>query len=134
MNPAGVQRVEVRSLANAGIVQAYMVPSGVWITTDTRNPNGGVNNVLVLDLLTISVVNPGLKDVNIYSFGKELTIEAPESGQYEFSLINIHGQALITRKLSGSDRYVLPVNVPTGIYIVKLVGANGISTAKVYVR
>jgi hypothetical protein len=134
MNDAGVQRVEVRSLTDGSIVHSYNVPTGVWIVTDTRNPNGGLDNVLVLDLISIGVINPETNGVKIYAAGNELRIETDKSSEYSFSLINLQGQQVITRKLSGSNSYMIPLNVPTGIYLVRLSGAEGITTAKVFIR
>ncbi len=134
VNAAGVQRVEVRSLADGSIDHAYSVGSGVWIETDTRNPNGGVDGVLVLDLISINVNNPTMKDVKIYSTSGILNIETLKADRYEFTLINLQGQQVISRQLAGSNHYTVPVNVPSGIYLVKLAGAEGIITAKVFVR
>jgi hypothetical protein len=134
MNAAGVQRVEVRSLIDGSIAQTYTVGSGVWIDTDTRNPNGGLDGVLVLDLISINVDNPGMKDVKIYAASNALNIETPKADRYEFTLINLHGQQMISRQLAGSSHYTVPVNVPTGIYLVRLAGAEGVITAKVFIR
>ncbi|KAF0204040.1 MAG: peptidase domain-containing [Bacteroidetes bacterium] len=134
MNDAGVQRVEVRSLADGSIVNSYSVASGVWIVTDTRNPNGGLDNVLVLDLISIGVNNPESIGAKIYAAGNELRIETVKSSEYSFTLVNLQGQQVITRKLSGSNSYNIPLNVPTGIYLVRLSGAEGVTTAKVFIR
>jgi hypothetical protein len=134
MNDAGVQRVEVRSLADGSIVNSYSVASGVWILTDTRNPNGGLDNVLVLDLISIGVNNPETIGAKIYVAGNELRIETVKSSEYSFTLLNLQGQQVITRKLSGSNSYMIPLNVPSGIYLVRLSGAEGITTAKVFIR
>lgn len=134
INDAGVQRVEVRSLADGSIVNSYSVASGVWILTDTRNPNGGLDNVLVLDLISIGVNNPETIGAKIYAAGNELRIETVKSSEYSFTLVNLQGQQVITRKLSGSNSYMIPLNVPTGIYLVRLSGAEGVTAAKVFIR
>ncbi|MDY0101747.1 MAG: DUF5689 domain-containing protein [Lentimicrobium sp.] len=134
MNAAGVQRVEVRNVTDGSIEHTYSVASGVWIETDTRNPNGGVDGVLVLDLISINVNNPAMKDVKIYSTSGVLNIETLKADRFEFTLINLQGQQVISRQLAGSSHYAVPVNVPAGIYLVKLAGAEGIVTAKVFVR
>jgi hypothetical protein len=50
LNPAGVRRVEERSLATGNIVQAKISDDGFWGQTNTANPQGGLANIIVLDL------------------------------------------------------------------------------------
>lgn len=49
-NVLGVRRVEERSLANGNIVDTKVSEDGFWGLTNTVNPTGGLDNVLVLDL------------------------------------------------------------------------------------
>ncbi|MBW6491395.1 MAG: DUF5017 domain-containing protein [Lentimicrobium sp.] len=134
VNSAGVQRVEVRGLNDGAIENVYNVPSGIWIDTDTRNPNGGLEGVLVLDLISIGVDSPDTKAIKVYASGNDLRIEALNAGTYEFTLINLQGQQVINRRLSGSDSYTVPLNIPAGIYLVRLVSSEGTMVAKVFVR
>lgn len=61
VNPDGVRLIEERSLATGNVVKTYTSSNGIWGTTNTVNPTGGLTNILVflLDVEPqITVVSP----------------------------------------------------------------------------
>lgn len=134
INEAGVQRVEVRSLTDGSIQNSYVMGSGVWIETDTRNPNGGLDNVLVLDLISIDVKKNILSDFNIFARGGELVVESNNTEAYSLNVVNLQGQTIAVYKLNGSNTYNINLNLPAGIYLINIRGEKGIGTAKVFVK
>lgn len=51
VNAAGVQRLEERSLTTGQVVSSLTAADGVWGATDTKNPVGGLTDILVIDLI-----------------------------------------------------------------------------------
>lgn len=134
VNAAGLQRVEVRSLDNGSLLGDYNVESGIWILTDTHNPNGGLENVLVIDLISIGIDNPENGALSIYSTGKEIRVLTTDVFTHTLTLFNLQGQAVYTQQLSGSSSYTLSLNVPVGIYVARLSNATVNSAVKLMIR
>jgi hypothetical protein len=58
-----------------------------------------------------------------------ITIEAPSPGH--FSILNPNGQPLITRQVTEAKTVVDISTLPSGVYVVKLVGEKGVQVGKV---
>lgn len=60
--PNGIRRIEERSKLGNVIVQTFTSSNGIWGSTNTQNPNGGIDNVLHINLNTtntpVLTVNP----------------------------------------------------------------------------
>ncbi|MBK9290169.1 MAG: T9SS type A sorting domain-containing protein [Bacteroidetes bacterium] len=50
LNPQGIRRVEERSLVTGQVVNSLSSADGFWGSVNTANPNGGLANIIVLDL------------------------------------------------------------------------------------
>lgn len=72
LNASGVTFIEERSNATGEIVATRSAASGTWGETNTVNPTGGLDNVLVLDLdqSPSIAVNPSSLDGFNYTFGE----------------------------------------------------------------
>lgn len=134
VNDAGVQRVEIRSGEDGTIVHTYEVPSGVWIETDTRNPSGGLDNVLVLDLISIGIDQPQISGLQVYAYGRQITVKAADHGAISFVLYNLQGQQVYSRQLNGSDEYTFGLNIPAGLYVAKIIRNAEHQSYKLIVR
>jgi len=133
VNASGIQRIEVRDLNDGSLVDTYNSESGIWVDVDTKNPSGGVDAVLVIDLTGIGVGGVDLQATTIYAAGNEIRILSDNSN-LGFTLFNLQGQAVYSQKLSGNNMYALTMNVPTGIYIARITSAGGIFTQKLIIR
>ncbi len=62
MNENGIQLIEIRDLVDGAVLKTYQAADGVWGTTNTVNPVGGLDEVLVIDLIEIGL-NEGFADL-----------------------------------------------------------------------
>ncbi len=132
INAQGVKRVEERSLTTGAIVSNYTDDDGVWGTVDTKNPAGGIDNVLVINT-TLGVGSPVNQMGKIFAYGKELSIQLDQVVNGHIQLINLYGQEVARYTISGSQAsYIL--NVPAGAYIVRILSNKGIASGKVMVK
>lgn len=134
LNEAGVRNVTVYSRTEFIAIQDYVMYDGVWLLTDTRNPLGGADDVLFLDLITINVTSPAFNDVKVYASGKELKIETRNVTGFSLALFNLQGQQVYGRRLEGSNHYSMNLNIPSGIYVARLMNGEGTASFKFFVR
>ncbi|MDY0344044.1 MAG: choice-of-anchor J domain-containing protein [Lentimicrobium sp.] len=132
-NNEGVKRVEVRSLTNGSIMNDYNVPSGVWIGVNTINPTGGVDNVLVLDLINIGVDYNTLGAYTLFSSGTQVNLRVPGTENFTLSLYNLQGQRVFAKQFAGDNSYTFSLDVPAGIYIANIRNASGSASQKLFI-
>lgn len=132
MNANGVQMIQVRSNADGSVLHTYTDADAVWATTDTRNPSGGVETVLFLDLKNISVSNVQTDLARIWSRGNEIVIEPKTNASYQFSIFNISGTQVASYSLNGNQE--IGINLPAGIYVGRLQNEKGVHSVKLFIR
>jgi len=81
----------------------------------------------------------GIKDqvttgIKVYSFDKTVTIENANLLTGEISIYDLTGRKLLSQKLTGQARTNIPLQVTTGMYLVKVLLANGPVTTKVHIQ
>ncbi|MDD2527813.1 MAG: choice-of-anchor J domain-containing protein [Lentimicrobiaceae bacterium] len=133
INNEGVKRVEVRSLTDGSIMNDYNVPSAIWIGVNTINPNGGVDNVLVLDLINIGIDYNTLGDYTLFTNGTQLNLRVPGSEKFTLSLYNLQGQRVFVKQFAGDNTYTFNLNVPAGIYVASIRNASGAASQKLFI-
>lgn len=131
-NPAGVKRVEERSLADGSIVSAPTSSDGTWSGVDTRNPSGGLENVLAV-ITTLGTGSSGADQGNIFTYGNILSVELNSSVSGSIQLINLYGQEAARYPISGTTA-TITLSVPSGAYIVRILSDKGTFSRKVMVR
>lgn len=132
VNAAGVKRIEERSLTTGAIVSNNTSDNGVWGTTDTKNPSGGLDNVLVINT-TLGVDSPAVEIGKIFANGKILKIELSSSINGQVQLINLYGQQVAGFSINGNSASY-SVNAPAGIYIVRILNDNASYSSKVMLK
>jgi len=131
-NANGVQRVEERSLATGEVVTQHTAANGTWGSVDTRNPAGGIENILVIN------TQVGIKTIpasfgKVYSYGNILSIELQKNTVAQVSVVNLQGSPVAEFSINGSkDSFSL--NVPAGIYLVKITSPEGTFSQKVLLK
>jgi len=132
VNANGIQMIRVYANEDASLQQTYTMPSGVWLGTDTRNPSGGVDTVLFIDLITINVPSIDKNVAKIWARGNEIVIEPFDNTTYNFTIYNTSGNQVAAYSLTGKQ--VIPANFKAGVYIVKMQNVKGVYSAKLFIR
>ncbi len=132
MNPDGVQMIRVLSNTDGNIVQEYTMTSGIWLGTDTRNPAGGVDSVLFINLKIIGINSPDVAIAKIWSRNNEIVIEPASSGVHTFNVYSLSGSRLGTYMINGNES--ISPNLPAGIYIGQLRNNNSSMTVKIFIN
>ncbi len=132
INTEGVKRVEERSLTTGAIVSNYTDDDGVWGTVDTKNPAGGIDNVLVINT-TLGIGTTENQMGKIFTYGKKLSIQLDQVVNGSIQIFNLYGQEIARYTISVSQA-LYTLNVPAGAYIVRILSDKGIASEKVMVR
>lgn len=132
MNPNGVMRIEERNIANGNIVNTQISNDGRWGATDTRNPSGGIENVLVINT-TVGIPVIPVHFGKIYTYGNVLNVELNNNSRANLQIINLQGKLMAEYQITSSKESIM-LNVPAGVYLVKIAGINGTYSQKVLVR
>lgn len=132
MNPEGIQMIKVFDNMDDTLAQTYIKETGIWLGTDTRNPSGGVDTVLFINLKLVGINTPEAVTAKIWSRGNEIVIEPFENIRHTFSLYSLSGSKLGSYAVNGKES--IPVNLPAGIYIGQLQNAKGVMVVKLFIR
>jgi hypothetical protein len=73
-------------------------------------------------------------NVSVYSFDSKIYISSENEIAGTVSVYDLTGKVMFTKKVSGNNLYTIPVNLKTGLYIVKLFGEDDIVSQKVYIK
>lgn len=131
-NPEGIQMIKVFDKGQGSLLQTYAQSSGVWIGTDTRNPSGGADTVLVIDLQVIGVNSPETILARIWSGENEIIVQPSMEGKHTFTLYSMSGYKVGSFIINGKQ--TIPVNLSSGIYIGQLQNESSVITVKVLIK
>lgn len=131
-NANGVLRVEERDIATAAIVDQYPSVNGIWGDFHTINPTGGLDNVLVINTI-VSIPEIPVSFGKIYTYDNLLNIELTKSASAIISVINLQGRHVATFEMT-SNKASREMNLPAGIYLVKIQTATGTFSQKVLIK
>lgn len=98
MNNSGIRTIEVRSLSDGSVVTTRTSADGVWGTTPTANPTGGLTNVLVLDLDQSPSLTVAPTSLSGFTFTEGLGPSAIQS--FTLSGSNLTAAAVVTAPAS----------------------------------
>ncbi|MHC1777843.1 MAG: T9SS type A sorting domain-containing protein [Lentimicrobium sp.] len=132
INANGVKRVEERSLSNGAVVASHTSANGVWGTTDTKNPSGGTDNVLVLNT-TLGIDSPVSAIGRIYTIGNTLHLELNQVVNGTVQVLNVNGQIVSDFNISSTNAS-FRTELPEGIYIVRIISDKISVSSKVFIR
>lgn len=132
VNSSGVQLI--KTFANQGneLLNTYETPGGIWGITDTRNPSGGVDEILVINLIDTPTTTIELEGTKIWNFGNVINIQTELESTYDFSLINMQGVEVLNNRLSGSE--TLSISVPAGVYVARITTEKSFYTTKMILK
>lgn len=132
INPDGVQMIKVFANNGGELITSYEMPTGIWGTTDTRNPSGGVDEVLAIDLTTINVKDIQAPDVKIYANNHTLVIEPVANEKYQLAIFSMQGQLMQSVNATGTK--VVNTNLTEGIYVVRYSSPSGSTSVKIHIK
>ncbi len=132
INANGVKRVEERSLSNGAVVASHTSANGVWGTTDTKNPSGGMDNVLVLNT-TLGIDSPVSAIGRIYTIGNTLHLELNQVVDGTVQVLNVNGQIVSDFRINNTNAS-FRTELPEGIYIVRIISDKISVSSKVFIR
>lgn len=132
MNTNGVQRIEERDILTGNIVSAQTSANGVWKDVDTKNPSGGIETVIYINT-TLGTDISSYELGTIYTYGKTLNVTLNQKADATVQVINLFGQNVASYKLN-SNTATYTLDVPAGVYIVRIVSSQGTTSSKVMVR
>jgi hypothetical protein len=128
----GIKRIVERNLSSGEIVNTYTSETGTWGSTQTTNPTGGLENILVVDL-TLGIGSPASAAGKVFVYNNLLKIELNRAFRGNVDVINLYGQVVASYYLNGSEvEYAL--ELPTGLYLVRLQGGEQAIVSKVFVK
>lgn len=132
--PNGVQRIEERKLSDGGVQSFITSVNGMWYNTNTVNPSGGIENILIIDLTTNIPHADNGKSFTVYATSDQIIIQTLTEEKICVQVSNLLGQQILTRRFSGSSVYYLSHQLKTGAYIVNLTNEKGGFNTKILVR
>lgn len=132
INANGVKRVEERNILNGNVVTNNTSADGVWGTTDTKNPAGGTETVLVINT-ALGVDTPDSGIAKVYTYGNILKIEMKQVVNGIVRVIDLNGKQVAVYNLNGNDAS-FTTNLPNGIYFVQIISDKGTFSNKVFIR
>lgn len=133
VNANGVQLIEVRDLADGSIIKTYEAPDGVWGTTSTVNPAGGIDEVLVIDLIEIGLPEAMAASYKVWNSRNAFVIES-NATSFTFSVFNLMGQPLLQQQINGAGNHTVSHQLAAGVYVIRFQNSAGSFATKVIVR
>jgi hypothetical protein len=111
------------------------------IVSDTSEPNGDPNSVLLVDDLNVSYTTVGVKEnlsssVSVYPnpAADELHIQWPNYTQANIQLIDAVGKTMITANVFGVNTTLSTSDVPAGVYVLRVNDGQSITTQQIVVQ
>jgi hypothetical protein len=132
INANGVKRVEERSLTSGVVVTSHTSADGIWGTTNTKNPSGGTDNVLVLNT-ALGIDSPVSEIGRIYTTGNTLKLELNVVVNGTVQVLNLSGQVVSDFRIDNTTAS-FRTELPEGIYIVRIISDKISVSSKVFIR
>lgn len=133
INSNGIRNI---SLVNplSGYEKTYQSSDGIWGDLDTRNPVGGISEVLYLDLIVIGNVENTLENTHISLMDNQIHIDNFRNETLVFEAFNLMGQQVLTRNIVPNSSMIIGHHFTSGGYIVRLHNGRNQSVKKIVVK
>ncbi|MDA3942984.1 MAG: DUF5689 domain-containing protein [Bacteroidetes bacterium] len=134
-NENGIQLIEIRDLVDGAVLKTYQAADGVWGTTNTVNPVGGMDEILVIDLIEIGLADNLAAILKVYATQQQFVIEKASTEKLRLDVYNLMGQPMMQTELNGIGTQKLSHHLSSGVYILHLNTESGLKQAvKVIIR
>jgi hypothetical protein len=88
-----------------------------------------------LDFFPVGIPETGSAgNIRIYSNQKDVYVNIPTSMKGNIIIYNLLGSEISSKAIQANTLNRISLNSPTGYYIVKVIGDNGITTGKVFIQ
>ncbi len=134
VNENGVQYIAVLSNEDGSLVDSYSNESGIWGDENTINPTGGLNDVIVLNLVGLNVDDDAASTVKVWSADHELIIQNSGENDFRMTVYNILGQPVLAQDIFGESTQRISHNLAAGAYVVTLLNNTSFVSTKIIVR
>ena len=118
------------------VINDYYAENGEWGTAQTANPQGGLDDVIFIDLSDLSVdenTNTTV-DVQIWNTKDEIIVENRDNVEYSMMIYNILGQPIMASEIQGNSTQRFNHNFAAGLYIVTMQNNENKVSAKIIFR
>lgn len=117
------------------VVNDFYAEGGEWGTAQTTNPQGGLNDIIFIDLTDTSVnENKDEANLSIWNNGHEIIIENMDDISYDMVVFNVMGQAIMSGNIAGISSQRISHSLRAGLYLVTMQSKAATITRKVIVR
>ncbi|MGP1446070.1 MAG: chitobiase/beta-hexosaminidase C-terminal domain-containing protein [Candidatus Limimorpha sp.] len=134
VNANGIRHIAIHDLDSGELVDSYTSADGLWGTANTVNPSGGTHEVIVINLIGLSIDNQDEKQITIGNFGHEIRINNSSPEAFRMTVYNTLGQPMMTHDIRGNSSVQIPHNLPSGLFVVTLRNAQTSVTRKIMIR
>lgn len=100
--------------------RTYQSSDGVWGLADTRNPSGGLNEVIHIDLTIIGLAEKELENLSIKLINNNFFIQNQRDEAISLEIFNTLGQIIFTEYIAAGATQKISHQLTTGIYVVRL--------------
>ncbi|NTW26047.1 MAG: T9SS type A sorting domain-containing protein, partial [Lentimicrobium sp.] len=100
----------------------------------TAGPDDNASRFMLHFFAPVSIDEPESSDLMIYNYGQEIRVIIADASTLTFTLVNLQGQVVYTRQLSGSSSYALSLNLPAGIYVARVMNTRISKAQKLIIK
>ncbi|MDP3442913.1 MAG: T9SS type A sorting domain-containing protein, partial [Ignavibacteria bacterium] len=133
MNANGIKNMNIVNPVTSE-TKTYTSNDGMWGTVDTRNPSGGLTEVLVIDLILIGVNEPIATIGKAFATQNDLNITLVNDQRTQIEIVNLLGQSMMQTILEGSNNYVITHQFKSGAYLLRISNEQGSLSQKFIIR
>ena len=113
-------------------VQHNLTESGKYSFTATEGDNPD-RFLLHFGIVGIEDNTSNLSQINAYAYQNQLYVQS-NLNEAQVSLYDIQGHQLLSREIDGAGSSRIPLDLPSGIYIVRLQSNNQVKNVKVFIN
>lgn len=134
-NEAGINIIWILDMESY-VINDYYAENGEWGSAQTANPQGGLDDIIFIDLSDLSVDEDTdtTVDVQIWNTKDEIIIENRDNARYSMTVCNILGQPVMATEIQGNSTQRFSHNFAAGLYIVTMQNNENKVSAKIIVR
>lgn len=135
VNDEGINIIWVLDMESY-VINDYYAEDGDFSAASSTNPQGGLDDLIFIDLTDDSVEETVTNDahVNIWNTKDEIIVENYDNADYSITICNILGQPVMATEIQGNSTQRYSQNFAAGLYIVTLQNNDNKVSAKIIVR